>query len=319
MRPLIVVTVLVTLLPCWGSAAPADEPPGLLDHETFMHMESIGGTDISPDGRLVMFSRRRVDQDTDRFASNLWMVDAEGERVRELTHGPYRDSAPTWSPDGSRIAFISDRDGSSQIHRIWIDTREVAPLTHVERSPGDIRWSPDGKRIAFTMFVPDPEPALKVKLPAKPEGASRAKGAIVVDRLSWQRDGSGYMPPGQTQVFTIDAVVGGTERQVTDGEYSHRDPQWSADGGSLYVTAIREPDWEYLRGDTEIYAVDLETREITALTDRDGPDRGPRVSPDGSLIAYTGYDQQDFTSHLSSLSLMRADGSDKRVWATDLP
>jgi dipeptidyl aminopeptidase/acylaminoacyl peptidase len=297
----------------------AEDPPKLLDHDTYMHMESVRGTDISPDGRLIIFSRSRVDQKTDRSTSNLWMVDAEGERVRELTHGPWRDSSPTWSPDGSKIAFISDRDGSSQIHVMWMDTREVAQLTHVERGPGSIQWSPDGTRIAFTMFVPDREPALKVKLPRGPEGAKRAKGAIVVDRLSWQRDGRGYAPPGQTQVFTIDAVVGGTEKQITDDEYSHRDPQWAADGRAIYVSAIRKPDWEYLRGDTEIYAIDLETLEITALTDREGPDRGARISPDGEWIAYTGYDQQDFTSHLSSLYLMRADGSDKRIWATDLP
>ncbi len=291
----------------------------LLGIDTYMEMESVRSPNISPDGKLIVFSRGWVDKVADRRRSNLWLTDIEGDRIRELTHGSWSDSAPVWSPDGERIAFISDRDGTSQLHVMWLDTREVAQLTHLERAPGSVRWSPDGKQIAFTSFVPDTEKPLKIKMPKKPKGAKWAKPAVIVDRLSWQRDGRGFRPKGYGHVYVIDSILGGTPRKITDGDYTHGDPRWSVDGKTIFVSGIRKPDAEYLRGDSEIYAVDLETLDVKILTDRDGPDRGQRISPDGRWIAYTGFDQKRMTSHLSSLYLMDIKGGSKKVLAEKLP
>jgi dipeptidyl aminopeptidase/acylaminoacyl peptidase len=117
----------------------------------------------------------------------------------------------------------------------------------------------------------------------------------------------------------VDATVGGTPRQVTSGAFNHSGPSWSADGKTLYVSGIRKPDAEYLRGDSEVYGINLDTLAIATLTDRPGPDSGPQASPDGRWIAYTGYDQKNFTSHLSSLYLMDSTGGRKRLWAGGLP
>lgn len=296
-------------------ALPPQDPPRLLDKETFFEMESVSHPAISPDGRHVVFTRTWVDKMKDEYASNLWIVDIEGRRPRELTSGSWRDSDPVWSPDGTRIAFISDRDGSSQLHILWIDTREVAQLTRFERPPSEVAWSPDGRRIAFSMFVPKKESLLEVKLPEAPKGAARAKPPVIVDRLTWARDGRGYLPPGHTHLFTLDAALGGTPRQVTRGDYDHQSPAWSVDGRMLYFSAIRKPDAEYLKGDSEIYTVDLDSLEVRALTDRHGPDRGPVVSPDGRWIAYTGFDDRSYTSHISSVYVMDAQGGQKRELA----
>jgi dipeptidyl aminopeptidase/acylaminoacyl peptidase len=237
--------------------------------------------------------------------------------LRELTAGTWRDSAPVWSPDGKRIAFLSDRDGTAQVHVMYADSREVSQLTRVEKSPGALRWSPDGKKLAFTMTVPDEDPILPVKLPKKPEGAQWAKPAVLVDRLSWASDGVGPVAKGWSHVFTIDALTGGTPKQVTDGKYNHREPRWSADGKMLYFSGIRKPDAEYLRNDSEIYALELATGKVKALTDRKGPDGNP--TPHGKWIAYTGADDQKFTSNVASIYLMDSAGGQKKLWAGGLP
>lgn len=290
-----------------------------MDDETLFDMESLSNPAISPDGSTIVFTRSWVDKVKDQQRSNLWIVNGDGQRLRELTPGNWRDSAPAWSPDGKRIAFLSDRDGTTQIHVMWADTREVAQLTRGQKSPSDLKWSPDGTKLGFTMSVPDDDPILPVKLPKRPDGAQWAQPAVIVDRLSWARDGVGPMSKGFTHVFVIDSTTGGTPRQVTDGKYNHSDFDWSADSKTLLVTAIRKPDAEYLRGDTEIYAFPLSGGAPKALTDRQGPDTNPLVSPDGRWIAYTGADDEKLTFTLQNIYLMKADGSDKRLWAGRLP
>jgi dipeptidyl aminopeptidase/acylaminoacyl peptidase len=301
------------------TASPAAQKPKYLDKATFYDMESVSNPAISPDGNTVLFSRGYVDMMRDQNQSNLWAIDTGGQRLRQLTDGAWADSSPAWSPDGKRIAFLSNRSGSTQLHVMWADTRETLQLTRLERAPGGVTWSPDGRQIAFTNFVPDDAPLLPVRLPPAPRGAQLARGAVIVDRPSWGSDGTGPTSKGYTHVFTIDAMVGGTPRQVTSGNYNHSGPSWSADGKSIFVSGIRKPDAEYLAGDSEIYVVNLAAETITPLTDRSGPDSNPEVSPDGRWIAYTGYDQQKFTNHVGSLYLMDATGGRKRLWVGKLP
>ncbi|MGB8952257.1 MAG: S9 family peptidase [Candidatus Aminicenantales bacterium] len=322
MKRLIILNLALMVILTLGALG--EKPDGeksvrLLCTDTFMQMESVGSPNISPDGKNILFTRGWVDQMSDHMRSNLWIVDIEGKRVRELTHGNWRDFSPVWSPDGKKIAFLSERDETTQIHVMWLDTREVAQLTHLEHAPGNLTWSPDGKKLAFTAFIADEKPILSVKLPKRPERAKWAAPAVIIDRLSWRADGRGPLPKGYTHIFVIDAELGGTPRQVTSGDYSHSSPEWSADGQRIYFSAIRKPDAEYQENDSEIYAVDLRTLEIKTLTDRKGPDFGPRLSPDGKWVAYIGYDDKNFTSHLASLYLMDSEGGSKSRLAGDFP
>jgi dipeptidyl aminopeptidase/acylaminoacyl peptidase len=310
------ITTLIVIV--FGLAVFAQSKPRLLDKDSFMEMESVGNPAISPDGRSIIFTRTWVDKLKDRYRSNLWIIDVDGARVRELTGGAHNDSSPVWSPDGKRIAFLSDRDGTDQLYVMWLDTREIARLTRLERAPNNIDWSPDGKYIAFTSSVPDNDPILPVKLPEKPRGAEWAKPAVVVDRLQWASDGRGPLPKANTHVFVIDATLGGTPRQITSGKYDHTGFDWSSDGRTIYVSGIRKPEAEYLRRDSEIYAIDLATLAIKQLTDRNGPDNSPEVSPNGNWIAYTGNDDKMYTNHIGSIYLMDKQGGGKRAWATDL-
>ena len=317
-RTVILVLGLTVLLAA-SSSGQDKKGEKLLGVETFMEMEAVGSAAISPDGQSIIFSRTWVNTIDDRSNSGLWLTDFEGKRVRQLSSGNWHDSAPVWSPDGRKVAFISDRDGTSQIHVMWLDTRETAQLTHVSNTPQDLAWSPDGKRLAFTMFIADEKPILKVELPARPKGAKWADPAVIIDRLSWRSDGRGPLPKGYAQIFVLDAELGGTPLQVTRGDYSQGDPEWSADGRRIFFSGLRKPDAEYQEDDSEVYSIDLATLEIKALTDRKGPDSGPEPSPDGKWIAYTGYDDKGFTSQLSDLYLMDTEGGNKRRLCGRLP
>ena len=302
----------------------------LLDAATFLEMETISSPQISPDGKHVLFVRGGVDKMQDRSRSNLWISDIEGDRIRELTHGDWSDFSPVWSMDGKKIAFLSDRDGSVQIHIMWLETREVAQLTHTEHRPVGMRWSPDGNTLVFGMFLPDTQSPLPVKLPEFPRGAKLAPPAKVIDRIIWAYDGMGYLPKGHMHMFTLDAAIGGTPKQITAGDYTYNDPrsfqscdpQWSRDGKKIYFAALLKPDEEVEMeiNECEIYALDLKSGKIETLTEREGPDRGMRISPDGKWIAYTGFDNQNYADgNISSLYIMDIGGGGKRMLAGDLP
>lgn len=264
----------------------------LLDTSTYLEMESIQNPQISPDGEYILFVRRSIDKMNDRTRSNLWITDIYGEKVRELTSGNWADSSPVWSPDGKRIAFLSDRDGTVQIYVMWLDTGEVAQLTHVEHKPVGLQWSPDGKTLAFGMFLPETKSQLPVKLPEFPEGANLAKPAKVIDRIIWAYDGIGYLPKGYMHIFTLGTEVGGTPKQVTSGDYTYNDPrrfwncdpQWSGDGEKIFFAALLKP-WEEVEmeiNECDIHSLDLKSGDIQKLTDRDGPDRGIKFHPMGN-------------------------------------
>ena len=318
-RTLAGLTLLTFLVAAKTTPAEAQAKKRYLDKETFFQMESIANPEIAPDGSQIVFTRGFVDTKKDQNASLLWIVDARGERLRQLTEGTFRDSAPAFSPDGKRLAFLSNRSGSTQIHTMWLDTRETAQLTRLDTEPSAPRWSPDSSKIVFTVRVLDETSPLPIKLPKTPRGAELAKGAVLVDLTTWGADGTGAVAKGYTHVFLVDAHTGGISRQVTAGDYNHAGPSFSPDGKTIYVSGIRKPDAEYLKGDSEIYAISLDSLEVKTLTDRLGGDSQPLVSPDGKSIAYVGFDEKGYTNDISSLHLMDTSGGGKRILAGGLP
>lgn len=291
--------------------------------EVFEPMDVFGlewATDpqISPDGSQVVYVRNGFDVMTDRRVTDLWIAAADGSLHRPLTTGAASDASPRWSPDGERLLWVSSADGSNQLWLRWMDTGEEARITNLTESPGALRWSPDGEWIAFTMFVErEARPALAAGMPQPPEGAEWASPAVVVEDIQYKSDGNPELiEQGWTHVFVVPAE-GGTPRQVTSGDFDHTSPTWTPEG-DLIVVANRRPDADREGNDTDLYEVELETGALTRLTERYGPDDSPAVSPDGSRIAYTGFDDEYLGYHLNRLYVMNRDGSAKREIDTGL-
>ncbi len=278
-------------------------------------LERVSETQISPDGTQIAYVRRFADIMTDRSYTNLWLVRSDGSDHRPLTTGRFSDSLPRWSNDGTRIAFVTDREGGSQIYVRYMDTGQLVRVTNTPKPPSELAWSPDDRTIAFTMPVPA-EPTKGVEMPFKPEGAQWAEPPVVIDKLNYRFDKRGYLKHEYSHVFVVPSL-GGTPRQLTDGDYHHRTPAWSRDGARIYFSGIRKPDAEWIVQDTEVYSVALDG-EVAALTARVGPDEGPVVSPDGSLIAYLGFDENNAAYTNVRLCVMGADGSAPRALTADL-
>ena len=148
-------------------------------------------------------------------------------------------------------------------------------------------------------------------MPSAPTGAEWAPPATVITKMRYRADGAGYLPDGYRQLFVLPAD-GGTPRQVTSGDFNHGGHSWTPDGESLIFSANRHDSWEYAPANSEIYELSLASGELRQLTDRDGPDNGPQVSPDGSLIAFTGNDEAYQGYEINEIYVMNRDGSGVR-------
>jgi dipeptidyl aminopeptidase/acylaminoacyl peptidase len=285
-------------------------------------LETPASPQISPDGKRVAYVRQFADILEDKRRSNIWIVNFDGSDHRPLTSGKYGDSAPQWSADGSQLIFVSDRDGTPQIYRMWLNTGQIAKLTSLTQPPAGLRWSPDGKWISFTMNVPD-KPRKLIEMPQAPEGAKWAEPAKVIDRTVYRFNALGYLKPGYQHVFIVPAE-GGTPRQVSSGNFQHGGPSpvsdavWTPDGRSLLMSLNRHDKFEDDPLNTEIYEYDLATGAVRTLTSRMGPDNAPVVSPDGKLVAYTGFEDKRLGHQAARLSVMNRDGSGARLLTADL-
>jgi dipeptidyl aminopeptidase/acylaminoacyl peptidase len=292
----------------------AQERNDRLTLDLYLEWESVNDPRISPDGQQIVYTRRWIDKMNDRWESSLWIMNVDGARNRFLTNG----SSARWSPDGTRIAFVRQGDPEgTQVFVRWMDAEgATTQVTRVEQPPGSIMWSPDGESIAFTMRVPSDE-SWRVKLPGRPDGAKWTADPKVVTRLNYRRDRRGYIDDGYQHVFVVPAT-GGTPRRLTNGDWNHGNARWTPDGTELLFSTLRVAESEYQWRESEIYAVHVATGEIRQLTTRHGPDGNPVASPDGQLVAYTGYDWSDDTYITSNLYLMGIDGSNQHVVAESL-
>lgn len=283
---------------------------GGMQYEDVFNLEVASDLQVAPGGTSVLYVRRSMDIMTDRSRSNIWSVDLDGSNHRPVLSGASQYYSPRVSPDGTRLAYLSNAEGKPQLYVRWLDTGATARVTDLQNSPSSIAWSPDGKHIAFTMLTPGASKSL-FNMPAKPKGAKWAGSAKVIDRMVYRRDGRGYLPRGFSHVYVVPSD-GGSPTQISSGEFNHGGRlAWMPDGSGVIVSANREADWENNPAGSELYVVGL-GGSIRALTNRNGPDSNPVVSPNGDMIAYLGYDDSGLSHQHNSLYVMNLDGSNAR-------
>tara|TARA_B100000475_G_scaffold200860_1_gene186394 strand:+ start:600 stop:2627 length:2028 start_codon:yes stop_codon:yes gene_type:complete len=273
---------------------------------------------VSPEGSKIVYIRTKMDIMKDSKSSSLWIMNSDGTNHQKLTSLVKNESNPRWSPDGKRISFISNSgDGNgSEIFIYWIDSKQYSSISQLDGSPRSLNWSPDGNNIGFLMFVP--EKALQlVSPPRKPKNAKWAEKPRITDRLKHEADGSGYMREGFSHIFYISSQ-GGKPTQVTKENYNHRAFDWMSDSKGFVFSSNYNLDWQYDYRNSELYSINIDGSSLRTLTDRNGPDRGAVVSPDGKKIAYLGYDDKVQTYQTSRLYIMDIDGGNKREIKTDL-
>lgn len=285
--------------------------------EDYFAWESVTDPQCSPDGSQVIYMRRSADIMTDRFNSMLWIAPGGGGEGQPFSEGWHA----RWSPDGSGVGYIGMSDKGPQVFiKPLPEGGEPIQVTHMSYTPKSFSWSPDGKWIAIRAEVPA-EPELKIHMPAPPEGANWTPDVEVAERFHF-REGQTRFRRGYDHIFIV-PVEGGKVRQITSGKwdvggrwsgFDLGDPlQWSKDGRYIIFSANKDTEREIRPIVSTINAVDVKTGKIETLTSELGFWVAPKVSPDGSRIAYFGAEPTTNNRPDYRLYVMDVDGSNARL------
>ena len=260
---------------------PAASPGNQLTPAQFLNVRTISDLRFSPDGQLLAFVVTEPVKGTTR-ARHIWILDVRTKEVRQFTNSAKTEDTPRWSPDGKRLAFVSNRDDARQIYVISMSGGEAKRLLETKHEIGSFSWSPDGKQIAFLASEP--------KTDAEDKKEKDKDDARVVDH-----------DDKLTRVWLLDPESG-KARQVTSGRWRVGEAEWLPDGNNMIVVATDHPESDVETN--RIYSLGLADGRLTEVAAPRGPFGRLRVSPDGKSLAYVGSRVDGPSPHdLFSLSL----------------
>jgi len=267
-------------------------PKHAMTLDDLLKMHRVSGATISKDGLWVAYAVATPDLEANRSVTNIWIVNTAGGAPVQITQGG-RDNSPSWSPDGKTLAFLSSRDGGSEIYLLSLAGGEAKKLTQLSTGADLFLWSPDGKMIAFTSSVyPDcKEDACNEKRDADKQ-KSKVKARIYDHLLyrHWDHWSEGkrshlFVVPADGSAAPKDLTAGADYDVPPDERGGTGDFNFAPDSKELCFTAVTDKV-EAISTNADLFLVPVTGGEPKRITTQQGFDGNPVYSPDGRYIAY---------------------------------
>lgn len=291
---IVLILLLAVLIPF--SAQSQSRVPTIDD---LLNVKSLGGTRISPDGKLVAYTVTETDWKQDAFVGQIWLVNTSSGKSFQLTRGEKPAGNPQWSPDGSWLTFTSNRVGDkNQIFAIRADGGEAVQLSKSENGVNGYGWSSDGKSIAYTTSDADAK--------ATKERAEYLGGFEVTRKeYSFAQLWTFEVPKDFAEPIT------GTQR-TKNKDFTIGSFEWSPDGSQIAFSGSVNSD--LINGGTsDIYSLTLANNTVKKLVSQAGPDNDPHWSPDGKQIIFSSaMGNPKFLYSNSRLAVVSAEGGTPR-------
>lgn len=241
----------------------------------------LSDAQISPDGGEIAFVLTTLDLEADCYRAAIWLYERGSGQVRRFTYGSGRDLMPRWSPDGTLLAFVSDRAGTDQL---WVMPRyggEARQLTRFSEPVTAFEWAPDSRRLAVVTRATQAEGA--------PE---RLTDVVRLTALRYRFDGQrGFLHERRSHLWLVLVDDGRVER-LTDGDWDDDWPSWSPDGSALVFTSNRTEDREW-NAASELWCLRFDEAGVARVErlagGREVALARPAWSPNGQLIAAVGH------------------------------
>ena len=289
------------------------QQPRPLTPDDIFPIKNVADPQVSPDGTWVAYTVSQMDRQKDASDTDIYMAPLAGGDPVRVTTSDKAETSPRWSPDNRYLGFLSSRDGGKT--QVWLLDRrggEATVLTDLKGGVSSFEWSPDSTRLAILSADPDAD------ADAGEKNANAPPKPIVVTRLQFKRDGTGFLGDGRNHVYVFD-VAKKTSIQLTRGPYDDSSAVWSPDGRTIALVSNRseEPDANF---NTDIFIVAADgSNEPRQVTSSDAAESSPLFTSDGGSIVHTlGGNPKDIWYATNTVAVTPVAGGAARVLTASL-
>jgi len=273
--------------------------------EDLYKLQSVTNPVLSPCGGEAIFVRTHIDEQENTYVSNLFHVDVLSNEVTQWTFGKGRVSSPKWSADGTKLAFLSNRDEKNQVFILSAKGGEAKALTSFEKGVSSFLWSPCGNKIWVNGSVKEG----KAFMDKEEKDEKKLAVPYRVTKMKYQMDAVGLLPQDMYKHIGVVDIETGEVTQFTKGNHQFTLQTVSHDGKKIIMSVNRSENQDYEFGQP-MFIVDVETKEETVLVEEDGNFGGATFSKDDRYIAYVGADRTfQNTTHTDVVIYDTTDGS----------
>ncbi|WP_342543099.1 S9 family peptidase [Paenisporosarcina sp. FSL H8-0542] len=253
--------------------------------EDLNQLVSVTQPTLAPNQKEAVFVHTKIDDKENTYQANLWHVELDSKKLTQWTHGKEKISSPTYSIDGTQLAFLSTRDDKNQLYVLSTKGGEARKVTSFEAGVSSFVWSPCGKKIWFSASLKEGK-----KFTDEPDKEEKKKPEpYVVDKMKYKMDGTGLLPQDSYKHIGVINLENGEVTQFTEGNHFYTLQSVSHDGSKLVFSVNRSEnqDFEFRQS---LYLVDVESKEETVVIEEDGYFGGAAFSFDDSKLAFVGSD-----------------------------
>ncbi|HUP44492.1 MAG TPA: S9 family peptidase, partial [Thermoanaerobaculia bacterium] len=288
-------------------------------------MKRIGAPHVSPNAQWIAYDMSTIDLQANTRRSAIYVMAAGGGEARQISDGTKQDESPAWSPDGTMLAYVSNRDGNpKQVYIYELASGETRKLTNLRGGAGSVKWVPQSRAL---VLVSDVYPDCGVEAECTRTTAAaleeRPTQARVIDSLLF-RHWNAWQEP--TRAHIIYHPLEGAPRDLTPGPFDA--PPFSLGGGDEFDISPDGLELVYTRNtdtnpelstNSDLFIVPISGGEAKRITTRKGADTSPTYSPNGRYIAWRSQARPGFESDQWELWLYDRENETSRRVAPNFP
>ncbi|WP_455631649.1 prolyl oligopeptidase family serine peptidase [Parabacteroides sp.] len=295
---------------------------GRMTPEALWAMGRIGGMNVSPDGKKVVYTVAYYSVPENKSNREVFVMNADGSDNKQITKTGFAENEAVWIKGGTKIAFLCNESGSSQLWEMNPDGTDRKRLSDYDKDIEGFAFSPDEKKVLFISQVKT-VPSTADKYP----DLDKTTGIIVTDLMYKHWDEWVTTAP-HPFVADFDGKSISNPVDVMEGELFESPMKpfggieqlaWNTTSDKIAYTSRKKTGKEYaISTNSDIYVYDLNTKQTTNITEENkGYDTNPTYSPDGKSIAWLSMERDGYEADQNRLMVMNLETGEKTFVSKD--